>query len=96
MSGLYAFIAGIAAVILAFLSGRASKKKEADTQKKKAEIAADVAKTVSDNASVRASVQADSEAVYRQIETARQNNDTDAMGRIAQQQADIALQRINR
>ena len=96
MSGLYAFIAGIAAVMLAFLSGRASKKKEADTQKKKAEIAADVAKTVSDNASVRASVQADSEAVYRQIETARQNNDTDAMGRIAQQQADIALQRINR
>lgn len=96
MSGLYAFIAGIAAVMLAFLSGRASKKKEADTQKKKAEIAADVAKTVSDNASVRASVQTDSEAVYRQIETARQNNDTDAMGRIAQQQADIALQRINR
>ena len=96
MSGLYAFIAGIAAVMLAFLSGRASKKKEADTQKKKAEIAADVARNVSDNASVRASVQADSEAVSRQIAMARQNNDMDAMARIAEEQARIALQRINR
>ena len=96
MSGLYVFFASLAAVIFAYLSGRASRKKEVETQKKKVEIASDVAKNVSDNASVRASVQADSEAVYRQIETARQNNDTDAMGRIAQQQADIALQRINR
>ena len=97
MSGVYAFLAGVAAVILAWIGGRASKSKEVKTQKKKVEIAKDVAQTVSQNANERASIQAEREALSREIETARQNgNDVDALGRVATEQARIALERINK
>jgi len=96
MTGIYAFLAGIAAVLLAWIGGRASKSKEVKTQKKKVEIATDVAKTVSQNANERASIQADKENISRQIEEARQTNNLDAMGRIAADQAKIALERINK
>ena len=96
MSGVYAFLAGIVAVFLAWLGGAASKKKEVDTQKKKVEIAKDVASAVAQNANERAAIQARSEDITRQIEQARRNNDMDALSRIAEEQARIALERIKK
>lgn len=96
MNGIYVFFASLAAVIFAYLSGRASRKKEVDTQKKKVEIAADVAEALSESSSEKGQIQADKERISQQIEQARQTNNLDAMGRIAADQAKIALERINK
>ena len=96
MNGIYVFFASLAAVIIAYLSGRASRKKEVDTQKKKVEIAADVAEALSESSSEKGQIQADKERISQQIEQARQTNNLDAMGRIAADQAKIALERINK
>ena len=96
MNGIYVFFASLAAVIFAYLSGRASRKKEVDTQKKKVEIAADVAEAISESSSEKGQIQADKERISQQIEQARQTNNLDAMGRIAAEQAKIALERINK
>ena len=96
MNGIYVFFASLAAVIIAYLSGRASRKKEVDTQKKKVEIAADVAEAISEASSEKGQIQADKERISQQIEQARQTNNLDAMGRIAADQAKIALERINK
>lgn len=95
MNGIYVFFASLAAVIIAYLSGRASRKKEVDTQKK-VEIAADVAEAISEASSEKGQIQADKERISQQIEQARQTNNLDAMGRIAADQAKIALERINK
>ena len=95
MNGLYAFIAGLAAVLIAFLSGRRSQKKDDEAKVAQAEKKAEISQGVSDvtnrTSYEKGRIEAEYEAVSRDIERAKRNNDVDALGRIAAEQAQRAI-----
>lgn len=102
--GIYAFLAGVAAVLIALLSGRLSRRKtdklenqvkeaKAETVKvtKESELKSDITPIVSQAAQNTGRIQAEHEETVRKIESARKSNDMDAMMRIAREMAEKAL-----
>lgn len=100
--GLVALIAGVLAVLLAWLGGRRSKSKDVKlmteqaqkkTVQKVSNIQAEVTSKVADNAHSQGESAAEHDEVLRQIDKARKANDMDAISRIAQSLAERALNR---
>ena len=100
--GLAALIAGVLAVLLAWLGGRRSKAKEQkmmveqvkrQTAQKVSTIQSDITSKVVDNARSQGESAAEHDEVIRQIDKARKANDMDAISRIAQSLAERALNR---
>lgn len=93
MNGLYAFIAGLAAVLIAFLSGRRSQKKDDEAKVAQAEKKAEISQGVSDvtnrTSYEKGRIEAEYELKEREIEKAK--GDVDELGRIAAQQAQRAI-----
>ena len=95
MNGLYAFIAGLAAVLIAFLSGRHSQKKDDKAKiaksEKKAEISQKVSEVTVQTSHEEGRIEAEYELKEREIEKAK--GDVDELGRIAAGLAQRAIEK---
>ena len=95
MNGLYAFIAGLAAVLIAFLSGRRSQKKDDEAKiaksEKKAEISQKVSEVTVQTSHEEGRIEAEYELKEREIEKAK--GDVDELGRIAAGLAQRAIEK---
>ena len=101
-NGIVAFIAGVLAVLLAWLGGRVSKSKDQKLKTEQAklkqeqnvsQILGEVNKATAQTAQSMGQTQAEHDEVMRQIDKARKTNDMDAIARIAQNMAERALNR---
>lgn len=91
MSGLYAFLAGAVAVILAWLAGRASRNKDVKAEQKKTHVSESVSKVASEGAYHKGGIEALYENRMREVEKA--NGNVDELGRIAADLAQRALEK---
>lgn len=95
MNGLYAFIAGLAAVLIAFLSGRHSQKKDDKAKiaksEKKAEISQKVSEVTTHTSHEKGRIEAEYDLKEREIEKAK--GDVDELGRIAAGLAQRAIEK---
>lgn len=96
--GLYAILAGLAAILLAFFSGRSSQKQKDKAKiansEKKADIAVKVSSSTASNMEERGRIETEYEVMNRQIEEAKRGNDhLDELGRIASAQAQRAMEK---
>ena len=94
--GIYAFIASIAAVLIAYLSGRHSQKKDDKAKiakaEKKAEMTQKVAEVSSQSMYDRGRIEAEYRTQMQDIQRVS-SNDVDELGRIAASQAQRAIEK---
>ena len=101
MSGVYAFLIGVLAVIGAWIFGKAKGSKATETKikgevtilRKEKEIQKEVTPVVAETASAMGAAQAEYEQTLKQIEKAGRNNDMSSLLDIARSMAQKAAER---